>query len=223
MSSDSPQVVLSEQLSRRTRFLLFLYGSPNVVGSALALAGVGLYFLGVIDRFWPFIVAGLYGIGYLATPRSSSLALSIGQSLDAEAVEEALDRLVKQAKKAVEPDLLGLVAGIVDSIRSLLPRLSQSTGIGDRTLFDVRQTALDYLPSTLSRYASLPGPFRRLHAVADGKTAHDLLKAQLTLLDGKMKEIVTSVHEGDADALVANGRFLQERFGADSFKIEPRT
>ena len=37
-----------------------------------------------------------------------------------------------------------------------------------------------------------------------------------------MKEFVTSLHAGDADALVANGRFLQERFGADTFKIEPR-
>jgi hypothetical protein len=36
----------------------------------------------------------------------------------------------------------------------------------------------------------------------------------------KMKEVVTSVHKGDTDALVANVRFLQERFGADAFQLE---
>lgn len=34
------------------------------------------------------------------------------------------------------------------------------------------------------------------------RTAHDLLKEQLVLLDTRMKDVVTSVHEGETDALV---------------------
>jgi hypothetical protein len=222
VSTDSSPGSFTEQLSRRTRFLLFLYGSPNIAGAVLGLIGLGLYFSGLIDRFWPLIVAGLYGIGYLATPRSKTLDLSLGNVIDTEAVEEALERLVRQAKKALEPDVFALVASIVASISSILLRLSQGSGVGDRTLFDVRQTALDYLPATIQRYAALPNAFRRLHPIFGAKTPHDLLKDQLELLDTKMKEVVTSVHEGDTDALVANGRFLQERFGANAFQLERR-
>jgi hypothetical protein len=212
---------IANSLSRRTRFLLFLYGSRNIAGCALALAGLGLYFVGIIDRFWLLIVAGLYGIGYLAAPGSRSLDLSLGQALDTDAIDEALDRLLRHSKKALEADVFVLVTSIVESIRAMLPRLAHGAGVGDRTLFDVRQTALDYLPATLERYSGLPNGFRRLHTLADGRTAHDLLKEQLVLLDSKMKEVVTSVHEGDTDALAANGRFLQERFGADAFQLEP--
>lgn len=221
MSTDRVGDPLAEALSRRTRLLLFLYGGRNVVGSVLALGGLGLYFAGLIDSFWPLIVAGLYGIGYLATPSSPKLEISIGQSLDAGAVAEALNELSRRAARALEPDVMALVASIVESIRALLPRLGQGAAIGDRSLYDVRQTALDYLPATLERYAALPRAFRRLHTLSGGQTPHDLLTAQLTLLDTKMKDIVTSALEGDTAALQANGRFLQERFGADRFQLGP--
>jgi hypothetical protein len=51
-----------------------------------------------------------------------------------------------------------------------------------------------------------------------------LLLAQLDLLDGKMKEIVTSVAENDTQALLVNGRFLEEKFGKRGFLLgEPAT
>jgi hypothetical protein len=211
---------LAESLSRRTRLLLFLYGGRNVVGSLLALGGLGLYFVGLIDSFWPLIVGGLYGIGYLATPASPKLELSIGQSLDAGAIEDALKELTRKAERVLEPDVMVLVSSIVESIRAILPRLTKAV-VGDRSLFDVRQTALDYLPGTLERYAALPRAYRRLHNLSGGQTPHDLLTTQLTLLDTKMKEIVSSALEGDTAALQANGRFLQERFGADAFQLGP--
>ncbi len=214
-------MTIEASLSRRTRLLLFLYGSRNIAGCALGLTGLGLYFGGIVDHFWYLIVAGLYGIGYLAVPASPKLDLSLGQSLDTAGIEEALGRLLRQTQKTLEPDLFALATSIVDSIRAILPRLAKAGTIGDRSVFDVRQTALDYLPATLQRYLALPAGFRKLHGLSDGRTSHDLLKEQLTLLDGKMKEVVTSMHEGDTDALVANGRFLQERFGADAFQLEP--
>jgi hypothetical protein len=98
----------------------------------------------------------------------------------------------------------------------MLPRLVPGGGPIDPATLTVRQTALDYLPTTLSTYLGLPPAYRRFHAVRDGKTAHDLLLEQLRLLDGKMKEIVANMHSNDAQALLANGRFLEEKFGAKS-------
>jgi hypothetical protein len=57
--------------------------------------------------------------------------------------------------------------------------------------------------------------YRRLHVVRNGKTAHDLLLDQLHLLDAKMKEIAGNMHASDAQALLANGRFLEEKFGVN--------
>jgi hypothetical protein len=55
--------------------------------------------------------------------------------------------------------------------------------------------------------------------VGGGKTAHDVLQEQLGLLDSKMQEILVSVNENDTQALLANGRFLKEKFAEPAFKV----
>ena len=188
--------------------LKFLYGNRNITGSLLGLVGLGLFFAGLAPHFWYIIVPGLYGIGYLAAPGASRVDLSLGAELSQDEITSRLSALVSTVKRRAEVDVYALVSSIRESIVALLPH-SQ-----DQNLYVVRQTALDYLPATLSGYLNLPPMFRRMHPVKDGKTAHALLIEQLTLLDQKMKEALVSLHENDTQALLVNGRFLQERFGA---------
>jgi hypothetical protein len=47
----------------------------------------------------------------------------------------------------------------------------------------------------------------------DGRTALQVLKDQLGLLDSKMDEIAGDVQRQDIDRLLANGRFLEDHFG----------
>jgi len=47
-------------MTRKQRILLFLYSTPNIVGSLLGILGLALFFFGVIGRFWLLIVVGLY-------------------------------------------------------------------------------------------------------------------------------------------------------------------
>jgi len=206
-------------VSRQTRLLLFLYSNKNVVGSLLALGGLALHVTGFVQSYWLAIVAGLYGIGYLAAPQRRGYALSLGSELTAEAIGGRLDDFVRSLRKQVEPDVLERVQHIAESIHTLLPRLLAQETVGDKSLFTVRQTALEYLPTTLNNYINLPANFRRLHTVRDGKTPKALLLEQLDLLDTKMKEIVTSVAENDTQALLVNGRFLQEKFGSQGFLL----
>jgi hypothetical protein len=173
---------------------------------------------GVIDQFWLAIVAGLYGIGYLAAPAGKQFDLTLGQTLDAAEIDSRLDGLLKRVTGQLEPDALALATSIKDSIHAALPRLAAEQ-VQDRTAFIVRQTALDYLPATMESYLNLPVAFRRMHKVRDGKTSHDLLIEQLTLLDGKMKEILSGVLEHDTQALLTNGRFLEEKFQKTGFVI----
>jgi len=179
-----------------------------------------LFFAGIIEHYWLVIVGGLYGVGFLGAPGSQKVDLSIGDELNAEAVSGRLRDLVGVVRRKAEPDVLAPVTSIADSITTMLPRLVAGQAPIDPSTLTVRQTALDYLPTTLSTYLELPPAYRRLHVVRDGKTAHDLLLEQLRLLDGKMKEIVANMHNNDAQALLANGRFLQEKFGANAGGFE---
>jgi hypothetical protein len=51
----------------------------------------------------------------------------------------------------------------------------------------------------------------------EGKTARELMTEQLGLLDGKLREIVANVAASDAQALLANGQFLEAKFREPDF------
>jgi hypothetical protein len=80
-------------------------------------------------------------------------------------------------------------------------------------LYLVRQTASDYLPRTIDAYLALPKHVAERPLATDGKTPHEELKAQLDLLDAKLDEIAQDMQRQDTDRLLANRRFLEERFG----------
>src|SRR5438874_6070075 len=80
-------------------------------------------------------------------------------------------------------------------------------------LYLVRQTASDYLPRTINAFLALPRDTADKPLSADGKTAHQELKAQLDLLDSKLDDIAQDLQRQDADRLLANRRFLESRFG----------
>ena len=201
------------------RVLMFLYSRRNIVGCALALAGVALYLTGLIDRFWLPIVAGLYGVGFFATPRASVALLSGDVGEEPEAISRVLKQILERIQGRVEPDVFNSVKSIATAITDALPRLTTGDPQLNGARFTVRQMATDYLPSTLQSYLKLPPGYRRVHSVGGGKTAHDVLQEQLGLLDGKMQEILVSVNENDTQALLANGRFLKEKFAEPTFKV----
>jgi len=84
-------------------------------------------------------------------------------------------------------------------------------------LYLVRQTASDYLPRTINAYLALQkqtAGAAEKPLIAGGKTPHQELKAQLDLLDAKLDDIALDLQRQDTDRLLANRRFLEERFGS---------
>jgi len=82
-------------------------------------------------------------------------------------------------------------------------------------LYLVRQTASDYLPRTINAYLALPKQTAaEKPLIAGGRTAYQELKAQLDLLDSKLDDIAQDLQRQDSDRLLANRRFLEERFGS---------
>jgi hypothetical protein len=205
-------------VSSARRLQSFLYSRRNIVGSLLAILGVGAFLVGLIDHFWLLIVAGLYGVGYLATPQPAVITLGGPAGDSPEEIAAFLDSLVARVRGRLEPNVLQRVTSIVSSINQTLPELASGAQV-DGTSFTVRQIATDYLPGALQTYLKLPASYRTRQAVDQRKTPQDVLVEQLTLLDGKMQEILVSVHQNDVQALLANGRFLKEKFAAPVFKV----
>ncbi len=75
----------------------------------------------------------------------------------------------------------------------------------------VRQTAAEYLPRTIKAYLALPGVDDPVVGTR-GKTALQELREQLDLMDAKLDEITRRLQQGDVDRLLANRRFLEDRF-----------
>jgi hypothetical protein len=155
---------------------------------------------------------------YLA--RRKPIDLSTG--FDAHNVKQALDTQVRMITGKVPPEVMAKVLKIRQTILGILPR-SGSLPPGSTELFIVERTATNYLPTSLQAYLDLPRGYATRHPVQDGKTSKDVLMDQLTLLETKMNEVASDVIRNDSDRLLANGRFLQERFGRSPLSLKPPT
>jgi hypothetical protein len=200
----------------QTRALLFLYSNGNIAGCALALLGPLLLFAGVIGGGWLLITAGLYAAGFLLAGRPPAVQRRIEDTLTREEMIARLDSMVRTALPHLTKDMAARLESIRASIGEVLPRLTGTDAKGV-DIFTVKETVLRYLPETLANYIELPPVFRSTRVLKDGKTARDLLGDQLALLDEKMHEVVANVASSDAQALLANGKFLEAKFKQPDF------
>ncbi len=195
--------------AKKHRFWVWLYSNGNLLGSALALVGLGLYFTGLLGDIWWLIVPGLYAAGYLIAPqpRPRQGALSQAQ-MD---LHEALDELRRRAHNGLTAERLETFERLIASLRDTLPLLEQQS-LGDRSAYTLRQTILDYLPATLDNYLRLPKAYRQMHKLADGRTPRQVFVTQLNTLNDEVQSSLAALAENDAQQLLANERFLADRF-----------
>ncbi|GAB3621969.1 hypothetical protein GCM10027418_00510 [Mariniluteicoccus endophyticus] len=131
----------------------------------------------------------------------------------ADDILNALDRTEQMARDArLNPIVLARVGRVANLVRETIPRL-RALGMGSSDSYAVMATATDYLPEALSNYLRLPRDWADSRPVENGKTSLMLLIDQLDLLGATMEKILDAVARQDANALIAHGRFLQERFG----------
>ena len=198
------------------RVLLYLYSRKNVVACLLALLGLALFFLGLLGPVWPAVVIGMYLIGALVTPNGQRWNLIGGE--DVSDLSGTLTSQVSAVKGKLPDDIYQKVLSIQQTLMSILPKINR-LGPGSQDSFIVQKTITDYLPSTLQAYLNLPRAYATVHRMADGRTAAQVVLDQLTLLNGKLDEVADAVNKNDTDALLANGRFLEDRFGTSALKL----
>src|SRR5690242_18344786 len=156
---------------------------------------------------------GLAGLFSRLFTRRRSEALEPG--VDEAAVRRALVANQRLAQGRLPAPAMAKLLKIQHQIGELLPMAGQFP-TGSRDLYVVQRTATDYLPATLQAYLALPPQFAATKVVGNGKTALQVLSDQLDLLAAQLEEITDAVHKQDSDRLLANGRFLEERFGTKS-------
>jgi hypothetical protein len=199
----------------------FVYSRRNIVGSLLALGGVALHLVGLVGGLvWLPITVGLYLIGVLLVPGEQQLAIQLGAAQDASEVRDGLERLLRAVRGKVADDLYAKVVSIRGSILATL-EIEGSAGDGaDPNVYLIRQTALAYLPDAFSSYLRIPRVMAERRAIAGGRTPHDVLLDQLELMDRRLADVADDIARHDSDKLLANGRFLSEKFGVSSLQLD---
>jgi hypothetical protein len=104
------------------------------------------------------------------------------------------------------------VLRVTELVRKALPRL-ETLGLGSYDAYSVIATATDYLPEAVGGYLRLPRDWADSRPVQGRKTSLLVLIDQLDLLGSTMDKIYDAANRTDAQALIAHGQFLQEKFG----------
>ncbi|TWD79340.1 hypothetical protein FB561_0397 [Kribbella amoyensis] len=132
--------------------------------------------------------------------------------------QDLLDALVRVEQLVADGAVPGVVASrvgrVVRTVRETIPRLGNLGGSAQA--YSVMATATDYLPEAIGGYLRLPRQWADSRPVDKGKTSLMILIDQLDLLGATMDKVFDAVNRADAAALVAHGRFLQEKFGTGS-------
>jgi hypothetical protein len=197
------------------RLQLFLYSNGNIAGSLLAMSGLGLFFGGIIHAYWWAIVAGLYGAGVLVWPRNDLAKMAERTELSTEMLAQQVRKLIDSVAQGLPKEALEFLRSIQGTLSELLPRLQELRDrgiISAKDSFTVVETVRRYLPDTLAAYLRLPKFYAQMQTLADGRTASQTLLQQLQVLDSSLKDIAKSAFAGDAEALISNGQFLQDKF-----------
>jgi hypothetical protein len=186
----------------------FLVSNRNLVGCALALAGLGLHFVGVAGRYWPLVVVGLYLVGVVVTPdRSVRLGGPIGTGPDD--LTAALARLVRRARKEKVPTLvLVRMRRIEELVDGLLSRPGELAAHPDAWLAVDSAVRTD-LPASFEAYLNLPRWYAgRRRLPGTGRSAEQELVEQLRSVERVLRATADRVHGDRAQWLVEHGRRL---------------
>jgi len=166
----------------------------------------------------PFlVVAG--GISAFRRRRGAAHQSAAADDPDQETLA-ALDQLIAHSRGVVPDTVEARIDRIAATVRATIPRLDQ-LGTGSAEAHTVLRTATRYLPEAVAAYLRLPRDFADRRAVSNGKTSLSVLCDQLDLLASKMDEVFDAACRADADALIAHGRFLAEKFGSGALALDP--
>jgi hypothetical protein len=193
------------------RVLRYLLSNGNITGSIAAILVIVLYLFGIIDRGWGWLAIGAYIGGTLPFSfREQPPHMPEGLS-----TKEALAWLKSSAMPKLPPNAKAILADIIERVDGLMPRLKEMEAQGlvetsNRAM--LKHTLSRLLPDAVQAYLRLPAAYAKVKTLDNGKTAQQLLIDQLILLQKHIHALEENFLSSDVNAMLANGRFLQEKF-----------
>ncbi|ANS78315.1 hypothetical protein SGUI_0919 [Serinicoccus hydrothermalis] len=149
----------------------------------------------------------------LGRPAAADDRMTLPAPPTAEDVNQALTSTEELLTSAALPSVV-IARGrrVIDTVRDTVPRLEKLSGsdLG----YTVIATATDYLPEAVGAYQRLPRRYADTRPVDGAKTSLMVLVDQLDLLGLTMDKVFDAVYRQDARELVAQGRFIAEKFGS---------
>ncbi len=198
-------------MNRLSRFFL---STGNMVGSGAALLVIGLYLGNVIEHGWWMLALGAYAAGVLpGLFRDAPAHMPEGLS-----TADALQWLKESVMPRLPAASQVLLRDIITRVEGLMPRLKEmeSQGLLESTnRAMLKQTVTRLLPDAVESYLRLPATYAKVATLANGKTAQALLNEQLGMLQTHVKGLEENLLMSDVNSMLANGRFLQEKFQAN--------
>jgi hypothetical protein len=128
----------------------------------------------------------------------------------------ALDQVDQSVTDPTLPSpVVARVRRVTDRLRQTVPRMDNA-GLTSVDQYALIATATSYLPESLSGYLRLPRDWANTRPIAQGKTSLLILIDQLDLLGLTVDRMYDAVLQKDARALVAQGRFLRQKFAPEA-------
>ncbi len=198
----------------------YLYQNSHIVGCALGLLPLFLFYSGLIGNSWPLAVIGFYGIGWVIgrkwTMNDESVTLPDSQK-QSFCLLDILDSTIEKAEYRIPGEARGVLNSIKNCATELAPRLEAAPSL-THELKILERLVNKYLPITLENYLRLPSDYAMSQSLnPSGQTATMLLYEQLVILDNQLKKMLTNTVADDARAVIENGRFLEEKFKSYDF------
>ncbi|MEU4362512.1 hypothetical protein [Promicromonospora sp. NPDC023987] len=135
-----------------------------------------------------------------------------------EQIVTSVDAVLERATGRAPAAVTARVQRVAETVHEMAPRLDR-LGAGSQQAHTVVATATSYLPEAVDAYLRLPRDFADRRVVDRGKTSLMILCDQLDLLGATIDKISDAVSRADAVALVAHGRFLEEKFGTSGLTL----
>jgi hypothetical protein len=196
----------------------WLRSRRNIAGCVGALVAVALGAAGVLPApWWPAAVVALYAAGALAfRGPAGGVDELYDDRVDVRRLRAALAAHRRRAEGAMTGQTRDDVLASIDRLTTTLGALFDRPDLlhrGAPETFEIERLVDDYLPTALEAYLRLPAEFADTQPLSDGHTAREVLLEQLGLLERGAQEATEAASRGEADQLLAFGRFLAGRFG----------
>lgn len=123
----------------------------------------------------------------------------------------------ESVKNRVSFDVSIRTEEVCDAVEALL--LRENDLRSGEEAYIVSQTVLDYLPNALMPYFGLPRETAETKFLSNGKTAEHVLCEQLDVLKNQIEKILDRLIQEDEAELIANAKFLTDRFEREAFEL----